>query len=86
MGTVIKIKTEGYNGHKSWDHWNVALWLSNDEWWYEQCMEILEAHPDPAEAAGTFLWFFKMDGQKTPDGAEFNLSTVTEALRGLSED
>ncbi len=20
-----------YNGHPSWDHWNVALWFGNDE-------------------------------------------------------
>ena len=86
MGTVIKIKTKGYNGHESWDHWNVALWLSNDEWWYEQCLSVLEAHEDINDAAGTFLWFFGLDGTTTPDGGEFNLSTVRKALRGLREE
>jgi hypothetical protein len=86
MGEVISINSRQFNGHRSWDHWNVALWLSNDEWWYRQALEVLEAHPDPRDAAGVFLWFFGLDGSTTPDGAEFNLSTVTEALRGLSED
>lgn len=20
-----------YNGHKNWNHWNVSLWINNDE-------------------------------------------------------
>ena len=85
MGQTIKIKTEGYNGHQSWDHWNVALWLSNDEWLYKQCMEILKNHPNLSEAAGVLMWFYDLEGKTTPDGGKFNLSTVTEALRGLQE-
>ena len=83
MGQTIKIKTEGYNGHQSWDHWNVSLWLSNDEWLYKQCTEAIKNHPNLSEAAGALMWFYQLDGKTTPDGGEFNLSTVTEALRGL---
>ena len=86
MGQTIKIKTEGYNGHQSWDHWNVSLWLSNDEFLYKQCMEVLKNHPNTSEAAGALMWFYELEGKTTPDGGKFNLSTVTEALRGLSED
>ena len=28
------MKKQTYNGHNSWDHWNVSLWLNNDEYLY----------------------------------------------------
>jgi len=49
-------------------------------------MEALKNHTNLSEAAGALMWFYQLEGKTTPDGGKFNLSTVTEALRGLSED
>ena len=31
-----------YNGHESYDHWNTALWLNNDERWYNLLNDKVE--------------------------------------------
>ena len=28
-----------YNGHKNWNHWNVSLWINNDEGLYRMANE-----------------------------------------------
>ncbi len=40
-----------YNGHKNWNHWNVSLWLSNDEDNYRQVCHVLERHNRDESAA-----------------------------------
>lgn len=32
-----------YNGHKNWNHWNVSLWINNDEGLAELRAEGVEA-------------------------------------------
>lgn len=29
-----------YNGYANWDTWNTGLWLSNDEWSYNEAIRI----------------------------------------------
>lgn len=31
---------EGYNGWKNYQTWCVSLWIGNDQFTYQQCMEI----------------------------------------------
>jgi hypothetical protein len=31
-----------YNGHKNWNHWNVSLWLFNDERRYNILRQVIE--------------------------------------------
>ena len=31
-----------YNGHKNWNHWNVSLWLFNDERRYKIMRQVIE--------------------------------------------
>ena len=30
-----------YNGHKNYNHWNVSLWINNDEWLYRLLVTYL---------------------------------------------
>ena len=73
-----------YNGHKNWNHWNVALWIGNDEGLYQLAKEALSACDTKREAAEYFmeaLQEYRLD--HTPDGAKFTKTTVLAALRGL---
>lgn len=37
-----------YNGHRSWNAWNVSLWLNNDEGLYREARELQHAAADLA--------------------------------------
>jgi dTDP-4-amino-4,6-dideoxygalactose transaminase len=70
-----------YNGHKNWVHWNVSLWLSNDENLYH----LMNEFKDQATrymAAKNFLDYLNDQGiTKTPDGAKYSLSAIQAAMR-----
>ncbi len=60
-----------YNGHKNWNHWNVSLWISNDEGLYrlaQACIRdnMSRTHSDRDQAARDLLAQLP---KKTPDGA-----------------
>lgn len=40
-----------YNGHRSWNAWNVALWLNNDEGLYRMMKDYISQHKTKARAA-----------------------------------
>ncbi len=65
-----------YNGHKNWNHWNVSLWINNDESLYRMALgfrrEFTAAH-----AAKVMLRHLPA---KTPDGAPYSLSSVRAAM------
>ena len=82
-----------YQGHRSWNAWNVALWIGNDEYLYRLAIECINAaqkkyqgrHPLLVipSAAGRFM---RESGlTRTPDGAVFNRVSVQDALAGLME-
>lgn len=68
-----------YYGHKNWSHWNVALWLGNDEALYREAIR-LKRKMGTKRAAETLLDLLP---DKTPDGAKYNITNITAALRGL---
>jgi len=72
-----------YNGHRSWNAWNVALWIGNDEPLYRFAMECLRHSVSVKLATNRFM--NAMGGTKTPDGAVYNRTCVREALAGLRE-
>ena len=78
-----------YNGHRSWNAWNVALWMGNDEPIYRFAMECINNPPVNHNKRGiahaTRLFMRCMGGEKTPDGAVYNSLSVREALEGLVE-
>ena len=73
-----------YNGHKNWNHWNVALWIANDESLYSMARECIGSSPTVDAAARAMLTeFWKRKNLATPDGAPYTFTTVRAALRGL---
>jgi hypothetical protein len=72
-----------YNGHRSWNAWNVALWIDNDEGLYTFALDCLKRSRSLERAVTLFLREY--DGQRTPDGGRFNRACVREALRGLND-
>ena len=69
-----------YNGHKNWNHWNVSLWLNNDEALYRLAKDCIRRTDNRAQAVEEFLAFA---GRKTPDGAPYSKSSVRAAMRDL---
>jgi len=69
-----------YNGHPSWNAWNVALWISNDEPIYRAAVK----------ANGKVRKFRELTGlretDRTPDGARYSNRSVSLALNGLLDE
>ncbi len=71
-----------YNGHRSWNAWNVSLWINNDEGLYRWAYDLVKQY-GRRKAANALTRELK--GQKTPDGAKYNYTTIYEALEGMNE-
>jgi hypothetical protein len=70
-----------YNGHKNWNHWNVCLWLMNDEGLYlmvEQAISDLRTLDDTARDLAA-----QLKGQFTPDGAPYTFASIRAAIRDM---
>lgn len=70
-----------YNGHRSWNAWNVSLWLNNDEGLYNLCVEHVRKAKNKDIAARRILE--DLEGLRTPGGAVYNRTAIREAIRGL---
>jgi hypothetical protein len=79
-----------YNGHRSWNAWNVSLWIGNDEGLYNLALDCVErarkprVNGAPHGRAYAARMFMREVGQThTPDGARYNLTCVREAMRDM---
>lgn len=69
-----------YNGHRSWNAWNVSLWINNDEGLYRYARDLAIKHGAVKAAR---IMARDMAGEKTPDGAKYNFTCIREALREI---
>ena len=71
-----------YNGYRSWNAWNVSLWINNDEGLYRQAVELVRRH---GYKYGARALHKELEGQRTPDGAVYNLTCIREAITDILE-
>ena len=69
-----------YNGHRSWNAWNVSLWLNNDERLYNSMLHCIKETRNKRRAAQKMLSLLP---SKTPDGAKYNVTCIMEAMQEL---
>ena len=74
-----------YYGHRSWNAWNVALYISHEYHIYKQAMSCIERTKNLNLATDLFFKETGLLGTKTPDGAVYNRTSVKEALGSLKE-
>ena len=81
-----------YQGHKNWNHWNVSLWLNNDEGLYSIAKHMKQHYARArvsGESRSTFiarqvLRRLKDEGiTKTPDGAPYSISSIRAAMKDM---
>lgn len=73
-----------YNGHASYNAWNVALWIGNDEGLYRLALSCLRQHRRAGGRRAAALTFIQCVGtDATPDGVRWSPSTVYAAMEGL---
>lgn len=78
-----------YNGHPSKGHWNVALYISNDELSYRFALDCINGGKakNPAKwlQIATYRFMEIMGDARTPDGFKYTKPRVRAALKDLGE-
>ena len=69
-----------YNGHRSWSAWNVSLWINNDESLYRHAYDLAKRL---GIGQGASALARDLEGQRTPDGAQYNPTNIRLAMRGI---
>ena len=73
-----------YNGHKNWNHWNVSLWINNDEALYLMARAHVRLSRGKLPAAFNMLSELHNAGlTHTPDGAPYSVSSIRAAMVGM---
>ena len=73
---------QSYNGWSDWTTWNVALWINNDQTFYniaKDCNDYIDFLFEMQAMCGFY---------STPDGADYgeaNLDEMNELIKEISE-
>ena len=78
------MSSKPYNGHPSWNAWNVSLWIGNEEPIYRLALWCLSKTKTIRGATNLFIQ--EIGVSRTPDGAKYSFRSVYHALKGLKED
>lgn len=71
-----------YQGHRSWNSWNVSLWVNNTESLYFYARDLVK---EKGRRRAARQLSRELEGEKTPDGANYNFTCLYEALEGIEE-
>lgn len=75
-----------FQGHKNWNHWNVSLWINNDEGLYRMAKNFIERYPKVGREKQAKLMLERLNDEgiyKTPDGAPYSASSIRAAMVGM---
>ena len=77
-----------YNGHKNYNHWNVSLWINNDEGLYCMVRDRLlfgrnRGYTRDQTAAAIKRELASNGITETPDGAPYSASAIRAAMVGM---
>ena len=77
-----------YNGHKNWNHWNVSLWLNNNDRLYRAMISWIKSSKNKDIAAKALHHAlvssdYGIPTKKTPDGAPYSVSSIRAAMNGI---
>ena len=75
--------TKPYNGHKNWTHWNVSLWINNDEGMYLHARDLARRHTRKAAAQQMLDDLHSMHITETPDGAKYSVTAIYYAMKEM---
>lgn len=70
-----------YQGHRNRNHWNVALWIGNDEALYRVALDYIRQYRTKDRAARAMLEALQASGvTHTPDGARYTITAIRAAM------
>ncbi len=69
-----------YNGHPSWQFWNVSLWIGNDYELYQRAYRLCRSH---GRGKAAEMLYEEIGGTFTPDGARYTKTAIRHGLRYL---
>lgn len=70
---------KSYNGHRSYNAWNISLWINNEEWIYNLIHEYKLKFPRSYKRK-VFEQLKYTYGDTTPDGIKWTFLNVKEAI------
>lgn len=74
-----------YNGHRSWNAWNVSLWINNDEFTYKFARHLINNSSRQSINHAVKVMQILLPS-KTPDGADYNKLSIKLVLLDLLEN
>ena len=77
-------KSKMFLGHKNKTHWNVSLWINNDESLYRIAQNCIAQSKTKDIAAECMYRRLKANGTTTtPDGFKYSTTAIRAAMVGM---
>lgn len=86
-----------YQGHRSWNAWNVSLYINNEENLYrlvaekyKEGLQVFSGDPEERKRKAisrTVAFMIRtLGGSRTPDGAKYNNLSIKLAVHDILDD